>query len=360
MSELTKARNGRSRGPTMLDVGRLAGVSHQTVSRVLNGDPAVGPELLNRVQEAIKILGYTRNTAARVLASRRSMSLGVVTYGLAQHGPSVALIGIADAARQLDYATSLVTLAEVDRAAVQDALDHLIALSVDGIVVVAPVSAVSEVVGSLTATVPLVCFECGPTNSETSVSINEALGARLATEHLLELGHATVTHVSGPEGWLGTEQRIAGWRAALLAANVPPPEPVAGDWSAASGYRAGQRIARDASVTAVFVANDQMAVGVLQALHEGGRRVPQDVSVVGFDDIPESAFYKPALTTVRLDFAELGHRCVARLMDHIRGTAAPPDPSLTPELVVRASAAAPTGRTEARRTRARQAIAPSA
>lgn len=341
MSAVIKGRNGRSRGPTMLDVGRLAGVSHQTVSRVLNGDPAVRPELLRRVQQAIQALGYTRNTAARALASRRSMSLGVVAYGLAQHGPSVALIGIAEAARQLDYATCLVTLAEVDRAAVQDALDHLIALSVDGIVVVAPVIAAIDVVRSLTSDVPLVCYECGPVNGTSSISINEALGARLATQYLLELGHATVAHVGGPDGWLGTEQRIAGWRSALLAARARIPEPVAGDWSAASGYRAGRAIARDLDMSAVFVANDQMALGVLRALHEAGRRVPEDVSVVGFDDIPECAYYQPALTTVRLDFDELGRRCVGRLMELIGGTAQPPELSLAPELVIRASSAAP-------------------
>jgi DNA-binding LacI/PurR family transcriptional regulator len=323
----------------MQDVGRLAGVSHQTVSRVLNGDPAVTPALVARVQEAIRTLGYTRNTAARALASRCSMSIGVVTYGLAQYGPSVALIGIADAARQLDHATSLVTLPEIDRNAVQDAVDHLIALSVDGIIVVAPVTAAIDVVGSLTADIPMVRYECGPTNTATSVSINEALGARLATQYLLDLGHATVSHVGGPPGWLGSDQRSDGWRSALLAANARVPEPAFGDWSAESGYWAGKRIAGDTSITAVFVANDQMALGVLHALHESGRRVPQDISVVGFDDIPECAFFQPPLTTVRLNFAELGRRCVARLMDLISGESRPFEPALRPELVVRASAA---------------------
>jgi DNA-binding LacI/PurR family transcriptional regulator len=360
MPDVTKGRSRRFRSATMIDVARLAGVSHQTVSRVLNGDPAVTPALLARVREAIRVLGYTRNTAARALASRRSMSIGVVTYGLAQHGPSVALIGIAEAARQRDHATSLVALAEVDRDTVQDAVDHLIALSVDGIVLIAPVTAAIDVVGSLTAAVPLVRYECGPANSATGVSINEALGARLATQHLLDLGHATVSHVSGPPGWLGTEQRIDGWRSALLAAKASVPEPVAGDWSAESGYRAGKRIADDASITAVFVANDQMALGVLHAVHESGRRVPRDVSVVGFDDIPECAFFQPALTTVRLDFAELGRRCVARLMDLIGNVPRPLDPALTPELVVRASVAAPAGHGKPAECLARCVTAPSA
>lgn len=325
----------------MFDVGKLAGVSHQTVSRVLNGDPAVTPSVLARVQEAIRTLGYTRNTAARALASRRSMSIGVVAYGLAQHGPSVALMGIAEAARQSDHATSLVVLPEVDRAAVQDAVDHLIALSVDGIVIVAPVTAAIDVVGTLTTDVPLVRYECGPGNGVNSVSINEALGARLATQYLLDLGHATVAHVSGPPGWLGAEQRIDGWRAALRAAKAAEPRIVAGDWSAESGYRAGKEIASEPGVTALFVANDQMALGVLQIFQERGLRVPQDVSVVGFDDIPESSFFQPALTTVRLDFGGLGRRCVARLMDLIGGNPRPIEPSLAPELVIRASAGPP-------------------
>ena len=134
----------------MHDVARLAGVSHQTVSRVLNGSTNVRDGLLQRVQQAIQTLGYTRNTAARTLASRRSMSIGVVAYGLSQHGPSVALIGISEAARQVGYATSLVSLARLDRDTVQEALDHLIALSVDGIVVLAPMAAVIQLVRGLT------------------------------------------------------------------------------------------------------------------------------------------------------------------------------------------------------------------
>ncbi len=333
--------HGQPRNPTMHDVARLAGVSHQTVSRVLNGSTNVRDGLLQRVQQAIQTLGYTRNTAARALASRRSMSIGVVAYGLSQHGPSVALIGISEAARQVGYATSLVSLARLDRDTVQEALDHLIALSVDGIVVLAPMAAVIQLVRGLTTSVPLVTFECGPVNGLTSESINETLGAALATRHLLELGHPTVLHVSGPEGWLGTDARIDGWRSALVAAGRKVPEIIAADWSAESGYRAGERIARERGATAVFVANDQMALGALQALHHAGKRVPQDISVVGFDDIPECAFFQPALTTVRLNFSEIGQRCVKRLFDLMGQDPLPLNPPLRPSLVVRASTAAP-------------------
>jgi DNA-binding LacI/PurR family transcriptional regulator len=329
------------RNPTMHDVARLAGVSHQTVSRVLNGSTNVGADLLQRVQQAIQRLGYTRNSAARALASRRTMSIGVVAYGLAQHGPSVAMIGIADAARQVGYATSLVSLAKLDGETVQEALDHLIALSVDGIVVLAPMTEAIEVVRGLTTSVPLVTFECGPANTLTSESINEPLGATLATRHLLELGHHTVWHVSGPEGWLGTDARLDGWRSALVAAGLKVPQPIVGDWSAESGYRAGQRLAHERRATSVFVANDQMALGVLQALYQAGVRVPQDISVVGFDDIPECAFYQPALTTIRLGFAEIGRRCVKRLFDLMGKDPLPLNPPLQPSLVVRASTAAP-------------------
>ncbi|MBV9489894.1 MAG: substrate-binding domain-containing protein, partial [Verrucomicrobia bacterium] len=289
----------------------------------------------------IQQLGYRRNTAARALSTGRSMNLGVVSFDIWQYGPTHVLFGIADAARQVGYATSLVSLGDIDPNSARAAIDHLIGDSVDGIIVIAPVEGARAAVQSVPAHLPLVMFEPGVDNGTTSVAIDEVLGARLATRHLLGLGHESVWQVSGPDGWLGTEARIRGWRAELTAARRVAHEIIAGDWSSASGYQAGQQIARNREITAVFAANDQMALGVLQALQQNGLAVPGDVSVVGFDDVPEAAFFQPALTTIRLDFAEIGRRCVERLLKMIQGMPLHPAPPLEPQLVVRSSAGPP-------------------
>jgi DNA-binding LacI/PurR family transcriptional regulator len=331
----------RARKPVMADVARLAGVSHQTVSRVINAPDGVRPEVRRRVERAIRELRYQPNAAARALARRRTMNLGVVSIGTSQYGPATTLFGIAEAAREAGYATSLVSLAVIDRQHMKTALDQLVADSVAGIIVLASVSGAVTAVQGLSPDVPLVLFEPGVHDGVTSVSVDETLGARLATRHLLAQGHASVWHVSGPDGWLGTDARIRGWRAELAAARRVAHEVITGDWSSASGYQAGQVIARDPEITAVFAANDQMALGILLALREHGRAVPGEVSVVGFDDIPDAAFYQPPLTTVKLDFTEVGRRCVGRLLELIRGEALEPKPPIPPALVVRSSTGPP-------------------
>jgi len=330
--------------PRMIDVARLAGVSHQTVSRVLNGSDAVGPELSARVQEAIRLLGYKRNPAARALASRRSMNLGVVSFGLALHGPSLTLLGITEAARRVGYTTSLVTLADFRRETLRDAFDHLEEVSVDGVVAIAPVKGAVATIRGFAGELPLVGFEPGVLDDASSISLDEVLGARLATRHLLDLGHRTVVHVSGPPDWLGTEARIRGWREELAARRCVAREVVVGrDWSPAAGYEAGRRLARERDVTAVFVANDQMALGLLHALHEAGISVPGEVSVVGFDDIPEAAYFQPALSTIWLDFDAVGRCCATTLLGMIGGSKdqAKPVPLPPPVLRPRSSSGPP-------------------
>jgi DNA-binding LacI/PurR family transcriptional regulator len=325
----------------MIDVARLAGVSQQTVSRVVNGSPNVTPEIQERVELAIRQLRYRRNPAARALANGQTMNLGIVSFGLAQYGPSVALSGIADAARRAGYATNLVTLGDVDRVAMKAALDHLAEDSVDGIVVLAPVQAALEAIAGLEAGVPLVFFEPGAPEGTTSVATDEVGGAELATRHLLDLGHETVWQVAGPGGWLGAEARLRGWSTTLASAGRVTNRVISGDWSTASGYAAGREIARTPNVTAVFVANDQMALGVLKALSECGVRVPEDISVVGFDDVPEAPYYQPALTTVHLSFDEVGRLAVERILHLMRGGRARVLPRVRPKLIVRESTAPP-------------------
>ncbi|GIM99685.1 LacI family transcriptional regulator [Planomonospora venezuelensis] len=313
MSSISRGR----RSPVMADVAKVAGVSHQTVSRVLNDHPNVRAETRTRVLAAIDQLGYRRNLVARALVTRHSRTLGVVSFDTTLYGPASTVYGIEQAAREAGYFVSIVSLRTIDRAGVHDALDYLAEQGVDGIVVVAPQRSAARALADLPADVPMVAVEGDHAGDVSVVSVDQVEGARLATEHLIGLGHETVWHVSGPSDWLEAEGRIAGWRGVLAAHGRAVPEILPGDWSPRSGYQAGQRLAQMEEVTAVFVANDQMALGVLRAFAEAGVEVPGRVSVVGFDDVPESEFFSPPLTTVRQDFGAVGRNSIGILLRQI-------------------------------------------
>ncbi|MFG1698928.1 LacI family DNA-binding transcriptional regulator [Nonomuraea sp. NPDC049309] len=330
----------KRRVPVMADVAREAGVSHQTVSRVLNDHPNVRPDTRARVEAAINRLGYRRNLAARALVTKRSRTLGVVSFDTTLYGPASTIYGIEQAARTAGYFVSIVSLKSIDTASVRDAIGYLTEQGVDGVVVVAPQRSAGRALESLPAGMPAVAVEGTHSAGVSVVCIDQAEGARLATRHLLELGHETVWHVTGPQDWMETEGRVEGWRSALEEAGRPVPEPLAGDWSPRAGYEAGKRLASMDGVTAVFAANDQMALGVLRALSEKGVRVPEQMSVVGFDDIPESEFFSPPLTTVRQDFDVVGRHCIEVLLRQIEsGPAALERLVVRPSFVVRASTA---------------------
>ncbi|GGO82663.1 LacI family transcriptional regulator [Nonomuraea cavernae] len=307
------------RPPVMADVAKEAGVSHQTVSRVLNEHPNVRGETRARVLEAIEKLGYRRNLVARALVTKHSRTLGVVSFDTTLYGPASTVYGIERAARAAGYFVSIVSLKSIDRSGVRDALDYLADQAVDGIVVVAPQRSAAEALADLPVGVPTVAVEGGEAGDVSVVCVDQVEGGRLATRHLLSLGHETVWHVRGPSDWLEAEGRVAGWRAALALEGREAPEPLAGDWSPRSGYEAGRSLASMRDVTAVFVANDQMALGVLRAFTERGVRVPDQVSVVGFDDIPESEFFSPPLTTIRQDFGAVGRHSIEVLLRQIEG-----------------------------------------
>ncbi|MGR6918550.1 LacI family DNA-binding transcriptional regulator [[Actinomadura] parvosata] len=307
----------------MADVAKLAGVSHQTVSRVLNDHPKVRKETRARVLRAITALGYRRNLTARALVTRRSHRLGVVSFDTILYGPASTVHGIERAAREAGYFVSIMSLRTIDRAGVNEAIGHLAEQGVDGVVVVAPQRAAAQALADLPPGLPAVAVEGRHEGEVAVVSVDQREGARHATAHLLALGHDTVWHVSGPDDWLEAEGRHEGWRAALADAGREIPEVLAGDWTPRSGYRAGRVLAaRVAEVTAVFVANDQMALGLLRAFSEAGVRVPEQVSVVGFDDIPEAAYFTPALTTVRQDFGEVGRLSIGLLLKQIESSGA--------------------------------------
>nr|WP_200948397.1 MULTISPECIES: LacI family DNA-binding transcriptional regulator [unclassified Kitasatospora] len=307
------------RQPVMADVAKLAGVSHQTVSRVLNGAPHVRPDTRDRVLAAIRELDYRPNSAARALVTKRSQTLGVVSFDSTLYGPASMLDGIEQAARSAGYFVSVASLRSLDSRSVQEAVDRLRDQGVEGVVVIAPqISAVSAV-AKLSSSVPVVAVGSGNQARVPMVSVDNQAGAAAATRHLLDLGHRTVHHLGGPSGWLESQDRQAGWRQTLEAAGAQAPEVHSGDWSARSGYQAGLRLAEDPEVSAVFCANDHMALGLLRALHEAGRSIPGDISVVGFDDIHEAAYFTPPLTTVRQDFGELGRRALGLLVDAVAG-----------------------------------------
>jgi DNA-binding LacI/PurR family transcriptional regulator len=342
----------------MADVARLAGVSEMTVSRVLNGSPSVRPATRDRVQSAMREFNYYPNPAARALVTGRSTTVGVVSMDSTLFGPASTLFGLEQAARAAGYVVSVASVRDLTRESIADAVDRLHRQGVEGVLVIAPHVAAQTALRQVPKTLPLVVVEAGTGGGFPVVAVDQVAGARLATEHLLELGHRTVWHLAGPSDWLEAQARERSWRTALRAAGAPVPPVLRGDWSAAAGYDLGRQLAKERDVTAVFAANDHIALGLLRALGEAGRRVPDDISVVGFDDVPEAAYFIPPLTTVRQDFDEVGKRGMALLLAEldrrragdgsadgqaprsVRGRRA----SIRPTLVVRASTA-PAART---------------
>jgi DNA-binding LacI/PurR family transcriptional regulator len=335
-------RGAPARPPVMADVAQLAGVSHQTVSRVLNEHPNVRPDTREKVLAAIRQLAYRPNAAARALVTRRTHTLGVISTDSTLYGPAMMLDGIERAA-QHGYFVLIASLPALDRRSVTDTVDRFLGHAVEGMIVIAPQTSAVAALSHVPPEVPLVAMGCGTRAPLTSVAVDNAGGAHTATEYLLGLGHETVYHVAGPSNCLDARERTDGWRAALRAAGAHEPDVIVGDWSARSGYETGQKLARMADVTAVFCSNDTIALGLIRALAEAGRRVPEDVSVIGFDDMPEAGYFLPPLTTVRQDFSELGRRALGSLVERISGGDPGRHVRVPPELVIRASAAPPAG-----------------
>lgn len=323
----------------IFDVASEAGVSHQTVSRVVNGDPNVRPATRARVDAAILKLNYRPSAAARALASRKTRALGLISAGGTLFGPASTMQGFDGAARQAGYQVSIATIPPDDQAEVgagmRAAIDALIGQNVEAIVLIAPDTGSIEAIRKIDLRVPLVTADASPDDGLVSVALDQFGGAVLATEHLASLGHERIVHVGGPVAWNDARERERGWRDALVRLGLPQADVYRGDWTAASGYAIGHRLPDD--VTAVFCANDPTALGVLHALSERGMDVPGRVSVVGFDDIPDAAHFIPPLTTVRQDFTALGRRIMLTVEALLAPGDAEPLPALEPTLVVRES-----------------------
>lgn len=332
-----------SSAPRSADVARLAGVSRKTVSRVLNNEPYVSDESRRRVLAAAEELGYRLNHAARALASGRTRSIGVVALGTAGYGTASLLVGIEQAVRDAGYALRVVNTPDGNPESIVGAVNSLLEQGVDGIVVSEPIVEGEVPLG---VDVPVLFIGAPPafTAARTlTVGVGAHQLARAATEHLLDLGHSTVHHLAGPRRWYATKDRIEGWRAALAARDAHEPPVLNGDWSAASGYAAGRELASESSVTAVFAAGDEMAIGLIHALREAGRRVPEDVSVVGLDGNPVFAYVSPPLTTVRQPFEAASREGIRLLLHAIEKPATELPPASDPpvQLIVRSSTAPP-------------------
>jgi DNA-binding LacI/PurR family transcriptional regulator len=315
----------------------------QTVSRVANGHPSVTPSTRESVQRAMRQLGYRPNSAARALRNGRFRTIGVILFRPTATGKSATVEAITAHAATGGYAITLIPIDVPTQDNMLGAFTRMEELAVDAVIVFIETQLLDTAIVQLPPGVHVVVVDSDAGDRYRVIDSDQGGGTRLAVNHLLELGHQTVWHVTGAESSYASRRRAHAWRAALEEAGRPVPPPVPGDWSAASGYAAGLALADEPDCTAVFAANDQMALGLLRAFHEQGRSVPGEISVVGFDDTPDAAYFIPPLTTIHQDFAEVGRRSAEEVLRQIRDHATPrPGTDIVPtRLVVRNSTAPP-------------------
>jgi DNA-binding LacI/PurR family transcriptional regulator len=326
--------------PTIRDVAHLSGVSAQTVSRVINGDVHVSTRTRNRVLKAIEELNFRPNRAAQTLVTRRSRILQVISFGTTQYGPSQMVAHVEAEAKARGYNLIFSSITKVTIEEIGEAIDNPIG-RLEGIIMITPVLGASyPELAALFRGIPCVWIGIEQGADIPSVVIDQSYGSRLATQHLIDLGHRQISEISGPLNWCDAIARTRGWQATLDAAGLEPGISIEGDWTAAGGYDAVNRLLEaQVEFTALIVGNDQMALGAIHALDEHRLRVPEDVSIVGFDDIPEASHFKPPLTTVRQDFSAMGKQGVEYLVSLINKPDTPLHQRvLLPQLVVRRSA----------------------
>ena len=327
--------------PNIYDVARLAKVSHQTVSRVLNNNPSIRPETKTRVLKAMESLGYRPSLAARALASSRSKMLGILSSDTDFTGPAAMVHHMEAAARAQGYFVVTVGIDANDEDSVQSGIDHLMKLGIEGLALVTPQLRAVEIARAAVSGIPVVTLDSMYRMDELAVSVDNFAGGAAATQHLIDLGHRNIVHISGPQGWFESTTRAAGYTATMLNANLTP-QVIDGDWQIDTGYRIGKKLDIDSKgVTALFIANDRMSFGFMHAMRERGIEVPKRLSIVGFDDLEEATYSSPPLTTLRQDFKALGNRAMNLLLSEISGTSTKKLDRLIPELIKRGSTAAP-------------------
>ena len=329
----------------------MCGVSTQTVSRVINHRPDVSPKTRAAVEAAIAAVGFQPSAVARSLVQRRSSTIGVIVAGLKYFGVAQTQNGISEASEESGFALFLKELSSYDPAELARAVEVLLAHRVEGIIFVAPELGenIASVIDQLPSSYPpFVFLKSDPSPLFSSIVIDNEGGARLAVEHLVALGRRTIGHIAGPLAWREARARHDGWRDTLRRARLDSGPVVEGSWSAESGEAAFERlIAQEPALDAIFVANDQMALGVLHAAHRNGIAVPDDIAVIGFDGLVEAAHFIPSLTTVNQPLNQLGHLAIQELLalvDAEPGQALIRSTVLATELIVRDSAPAVVGR----------------
>ncbi len=333
---------------TILDVAQAAGVSAQTVSRVLNDRPDVSLETRVRVQKIIDALGYSPNVFARNLSRGRSNTIGVIGYGLNYFGPASVLTGIEGKIKELDFSLTLKLIDVFDPSQIDIILYDLLSRRVEGIIWAAPAIEqyndwLAEKISKIHT--PVVYINKGSTDSDFVVAMDNKLGGKLATQHLIDQGYSRIGIITGPSSWWETQERLAGWKEIVSNAGYANVDNliVEGDWNAPSGDIGLRTLyAQDPDIDAVFISNDQMALGAMQAWREFGKHIPKDLGIVGFDDIPEAAYFYPPLTTIRQEPKELGAKAVewinAIVTERQKGVQLEPKTSWSdPYLVIRKS-----------------------
>ncbi|GAA3637086.1 LacI family DNA-binding transcriptional regulator [Microlunatus ginsengisoli] len=312
-----------ARGVVMVDVAKRAGVSQKTVSRVVNNAPHVRPGVRDRVMTAIAELGYHPNVAAQALARNRTHVIGMLAIASDLYGPARRVFTIEQATRRHGFRLALASLPDLERDTVAAGVQDLLGSGVEGIVVEVPNHLVDLDLGRLDLPVVTSAGRIAGVARQAVIDTDQADAARQATNYLLGLGHETVWHLAGPRDWDAARKRLTGWRAALRDAGRRVPPVFYGDWSARAGYQRGLELARRDDVTAVFAANDHMAMGLLRAIAETGRRIPEDISVMGYDNVPEAEFQMVPLTTVGSDESGTAERMLSELVALIEGDEPP-------------------------------------
>jgi len=329
----------KSSRPTISDVARLSGVSYQTVSRVINDHPYVSKEARQRVQAAIDTLGYRPSKAATKLASKSSKIIATLLYGSWLPGLSEIALNVELAAKTSGFDVILINITEPNKQ-LADELENVKAWAVDGIILIVPVQSLSfDEVHAICEDTPFVFIDSHQGEGTPSVIIDEAYGTQELVEHLIHLGHTQFGEIGGPLEWLNAQVRHQACVQAFKAHDMELPVHVEANWTVSGGYRAAKKLLADQhDLTAIITANDSMALGVMRALHEAGLTVPHDVSVVGFGDIPEAAYFTPPLTPVRRNLIQLGMVGFEYLMQRMDDLDTPPQQQIIlPRVMFRAS-----------------------
>lgn len=334
----------KAKSTTLYDVAQYAGVSYQTVSRVINQAENVSEKTRQKVEAAMAMLNYVPNRVAQQLAGKTGHTIGLATSDLSLHAPSQIAAAIKSRAGEERFNVVISMTGQSGAAAARAAINNLLAQRVDGLIVNIPLQ--DEEAQSLVALcqeVPVLFLDVSPQLDANSVIFDPDQGAHLGVAHLLELGHREIALLAGPRSSVSARLRFEGWQQALAQQQLQATAVMEGDWSALSGYQQVTRLLNEGPQPgAILVANDQMALGALRAITEAGLKVPNDISVIGYDDTADSACFIPPLTTIKQDFRTLGKNSVARIVEMIQQPEAPTRSELLPvSLVIRKTTAAP-------------------